>query len=580
MIGAIIGDIVGSRFERKAWTTKGYRPEKDFEFFHERCCFTDDTVLTAAIADCLLNQKDYAQTVKHYGLKYISAGYGASFKKWLGSDSLEPYNSWGNGSGMRVSAVAYAFNTKEEVLAEAKKSAEITHNHPEGIKGAQAIALAIFLARTGNSKAVIKKAIEDHCEYDLNRTIADLRTYYTFDVSCQGSVPEAIIAFLEGEDFEDTIRTAISIGGDTDTIACMAGSIAEAFYKEIPEWITMKAKEYLDDDLLKVLNDFQTKYLPMPKEDKILDALLGVAVADAVGVPYEFKSRKMMDANPATDMIGYGTYGLPEGTWSDDSSLTFCLAESLANGYDLEDMAKKFIAWKNDNYWTPRGDVFDIGNTTAVAINRLNHLVNSKKEVLIFERFLGEESENGNGSLMRIIPLLFYIKDKPIEEQWKTTWEVSALTHRHIRAAMCCMIYLKTAEYLLKGVTKLQAMESMKKDILQLWETINFAENERIIFKNIINMDIQKMERTQINSTGYVIHALEAALWSFLNANNYKETVLKAVNLGNDTDTTAAIAGGLAGILYGEKGIPVHWVKQLARLEDIKKLSDKLSYLA
>lgn len=579
MIGAIIGDIAGSRFERQAIKSKGYAPQKDFDFFTEQCKFTDDTVLTLAIANSILKNTDYAKSVKEYGLAYFEVGYGHRFKTWLKTDTYEPYNSWGNGSAMRVSAVAYAFNTLDEVLAEAKRTAEITHNHPEGIKGAQATALAIFLARTGKSKREIKYSIESRFEYDLDRKISEIAKTYVFDVSCQGSVPEAIIAFLEAEDFEDTIRTAISIGGDTDTIACIAGSIAEAFYKEIPTWMVTQAKERLDDNLLKVLEDFQKQFILEEKDSSnpVLDAIIGVATADALGVPYEFLSRAAMDANPATEMRGYGTYNLPPGTWSDDSSLTFCLAESLTKGYDLEDIARKFIAWKNENYWTPRGEVFDIGNTTAVAINRLNHILSSKKDLLIFERYLGEEHENGNGSLMRIMPLLFFIKGKPIEEQFKIVWEVSALTHRHIRAAMACMIYLKIAEFLLDGHAKETALSNTKKDMLELWKAISFADKERELFKNVIVLDLLKLERDKIKSSGYVIDSLEAALWAFYTTDSYKSAVLKAVNLGRDTDTVAAIAGGLAGLCYGIDNIPQDWIGQLARKSDIIDLCHDLN---
>ena len=220
MLGAIIGDIIGSRFE------KNNIKHKDFELFTNESTFTDDTVLTVAVADCILNDRGYESTIKKYGKKYPLAGYGKTFKLWLAGIIKEPYNSWGNGSAMRVSPIGFAFANEESVLKEAKKSAKITHNHKEGIIGAQAIAMSIFLARKGQSKQEIKSYVEGHFGYNLQRTIEEIRPNYEFDVSCQGSVPEAIIAFLESENFEDTIRTAISIGGDSDTIACMAGAIA------------------------------------------------------------------------------------------------------------------------------------------------------------------------------------------------------------------------------------------------------------------------------------------------------------------------------------------------------------------
>ena len=254
MIGAIIGDVIGSRFE------KNNIKHKDFELFTSQCSFTDDTVLTVAIADCILNSKDYSSTVKEYGRAFPFAGYGGTFKKWLAGIINGPYNSWGNGSAMRVSSIGFAFNDEKTILAEAKKSAAITHNHEEGIKGAQAIAMAVFLARTGSSKQEIKKYIESKFDYDLNRTIDDIRPIYEFDVSCQGSVPESIIAFLESENFEDAIRIAISIGGDSDTIACMAGAVAEAYYKSIPEEMINKVNEFLPEKFKSIIEDFKQKY--------------------------------------------------------------------------------------------------------------------------------------------------------------------------------------------------------------------------------------------------------------------------------------------------------------------------------
>ncbi|MEM6725800.1 MAG: ADP-ribosylglycohydrolase family protein, partial [Bacteroidota bacterium] len=209
MLGAIAGDIIGSRFERNNLKSK------EFELFDSASRFTDDTVLTVAIADALLTKTPYATTVRNYARNYPFAGYGGTFKQWMFGLISGPYNSWGNGSAMRVSPIGFAFNTVEQVLEEAKRSAEITHNHPEGIKGAQAVALSILLARQGTSKEAIKSEIESRFQYDLSRSLDAIRPVYQFDVSCQGSVPEAIIAFLESTDFEDAIRNAISIGGDS-----------------------------------------------------------------------------------------------------------------------------------------------------------------------------------------------------------------------------------------------------------------------------------------------------------------------------------------------------------------------------
>jgi len=254
MIGAIAGDIIGSVYEGYGIKTK------EFPLFDPGCRFTDDTVLTVAIAKAILDDVDYSFSVKEIGRKYPNAGYGGTFIRWLLSSHSEPYNSWGNGSAMRVSSVGFAFDTREKVLDQAKRTAEITHSHPEGIKGAQATALAVFLARTGHSKSQIKEDIEATFGYDLDRTIDDIRPGYYFDVSCQGSVPESIIAFLESDSFEDAVRTAISLGGDSDTMACIAGAMAEAYYGGVPKEIVRKVEKLLTDDLWEITLTFCEKY--------------------------------------------------------------------------------------------------------------------------------------------------------------------------------------------------------------------------------------------------------------------------------------------------------------------------------
>jgi ADP-ribosylglycohydrolase len=225
IIGAIAGDIIGSPYE--------FNNVKSLEFamFRKGTYFTDDSVLTMATMYALLKQTGYTKAYREFGRKYPHRGYGGNFKSWIYAGNPKPYNSWGNGSAMRVSPVGWYCGTIDDVLTEARKSAEVTHNHPEGIKGAQAVAAAVYLARTGKSKGEIKKFIADTFAYDLDRTIDEIRPGYDFDVSCQGSVPEAIIAFLESTDFANAVRLAVSLGGDSDTIACITGGIAEAFYQ-------------------------------------------------------------------------------------------------------------------------------------------------------------------------------------------------------------------------------------------------------------------------------------------------------------------------------------------------------------
>ncbi len=250
MIGAIAGDIIGSVYEHHQIKTK------DFPLFHPRCRFTDDTVLTVAVADAILSDRSYAESIRRIGRQFPDAGYGGFFIRWLQSEDPQPYNSWGNGSAMRVSPVGFAFTSEEEVLRQARLSAEITHNHPEGIKGAEATALATFLARSGSGKESIRMLITERFGYDLDRTVTEIRPSYSFDVSCQGTVPEAIIALLDSDSYEDAIRNAISLGGDSDTLACITGGVAEAFYGGVPEEIRAKVQECLTPDLWEITEEF------------------------------------------------------------------------------------------------------------------------------------------------------------------------------------------------------------------------------------------------------------------------------------------------------------------------------------
>lgn len=254
ILGAIAGDIIGSIYEMKEIDSF------DFDFYDERCRFTDDTILTVAVADCILHQKDFSKTIWEYGRKYPGRGFGGTFRKWLKSEDRIPYNSFGNGSAMRASAVGFAYDDLEQVLDVAKQSAEVTHNHPEGIKGAQATAAAVFLARTGHSKDKIREYISQTFQYDLNFTVESLRPHYGFDVSCQGSVPQAIVSFLDSTDYENAIRLGISLNGDSDTIACIAGGIAAAYYQEIPKEVVEFVVGKLDEELLEVTLEFEKIY--------------------------------------------------------------------------------------------------------------------------------------------------------------------------------------------------------------------------------------------------------------------------------------------------------------------------------
>ena len=252
IIGAIIGDIVGSRFE---WNN--YK-DTDFELFTDACEFTDDTVMTVAVADWLVSAGSLPHIMSDWAYKYPTRGYGIKFFNWLFMDKEHrPYNSFGNGSGMRVSPVGFYAQSLEETLELANISAVISHNHPEGIKGAQAIASAVYMARTGCSKKDIRNYIEQTFDYNLQRSCDDIRPTYKFNMTCQNSCPEAIIAFMDSWDYESAIRLAVSLGGDSDTIACMTGGIAAAYYG-VPDNLIEQTRRYLPDEMLEVINKFDS----------------------------------------------------------------------------------------------------------------------------------------------------------------------------------------------------------------------------------------------------------------------------------------------------------------------------------
>jgi ADP-ribosylglycohydrolase len=277
MFGAIVGDIVGSMYEFHNIHTK------DFPLFGEKCDFTDDTVMTVAVANALhvyREQKslaafrdECASQMRRLGREYPGRGYGGRFAKWLADDAMGPYNSFGNGSAMRVAPVAWAAGSVEEAETLARASAEPTHNHPEGIKGAQAVAAAIYLGRIRKSKKEIRDYIESKY-YKLDFTLDDIRSSYSFNETCQGSVPQAIEAFLESENFEDAVRNAVSIGGDSDTIAAMTGSIAEAFYGGVPADIKKKALSYLTDELRACCDIFVAEGGTQPPEEEVMGEFL------------------------------------------------------------------------------------------------------------------------------------------------------------------------------------------------------------------------------------------------------------------------------------------------------------------
>jgi ADP-ribosyl-[dinitrogen reductase] hydrolase len=304
--------------------------------------------------------------------------------------------------------------------------------------------------------------------------------------------------------------------------------------------------------------------------EQVKGALFGVAIGDALGVPAEFKTRKFMEGKPVVDFEGFKTHNQPAGTFSDDASLTFCLAESLCYGYDLQDISERFVRWQQHGYWGAHGKVFDIGNTTYRAIGRL------KKGMQPELAGDFEEENNGNGSLMRILPLLFYSKDLEIEERYKVVKEVSSITHGHIRSVIACFYYLELALHLMNGKNKNDAYLQTATTTKAFLQEKGISQTEIELYAPVIDEDIMNYPAEKIFSSGYVLHTLIASVWSFMTTDNFKDATLRAVNLGNDTDTAGAITGGLAGLYYRIENIPEKWKKEIARTDEIDDLAQRL----
>lgn len=305
------------------------------------------------------------------------------------------------------------------------------------------------------------------------------------------------------------------------------------------------------------------------KHSKVLAGLMGLCIGDALGVPVEFSTREERTQHPVLNMNSHNDWHELSGTWSDDSSLTFCLADSLCNGFSLQAIADSFCEWYYEQKWTARGKVFDVGITTQMAIEKLRRGVSPLQAGDTVER------SNGNGSLMRILPLAYYYKTWNFSVLLERVHQVSCITHAHPRSQMACGIYISIAIALLEGRNPQVAYQEGL-DRVELFYQQNLYGKERPHFERVFSGKIGALPSESINSEGYVIDTLEASLWCLLNSSSYKEAVLKAVNLGEDTDTTAAVTGGLAGIYYGVESIPVEWINAIACKDDIIALANRL----
>lgn len=307
----------------------------------------------------------------------------------------------------------------------------------------------------------------------------------------------------------------------------------------------------------------------------------GVAVGDALGFPAQFEPRSERKKRPVVDMGQYRDEkgqirawreGLT-GLWSDDTSLTLCLAESLLGGFDLKDQAEKFVAWLDQGYLSARDRAFDVGMQTNESLAKVRTILKSGRydelEDLAAD---ADEQSNGNGSLMRILPLLMFIKGWDSKHLFDLVRKASALTHPHIRSTLCCFLYLRMAEHIIAPTDKFTSFEQARKDTLELMDSLNCADTEYKALHRLLHADLGKLPEEEIDSGGYVVSSLEASIWCLLTTDSFRDAVLKAVNLGDDTDTTGAITGGLAALLYGEDSIPVDWINQLKKPEFFEDL--------
>jgi ADP-ribosylglycohydrolase len=308
----------------------------------------------------------------------------------------------------------------------------------------------------------------------------------------------------------------------------------------------------------------------------ILSGIMGLCIGDALGVPVEFESRDKRKKDAVGSMRSHGTYDQPAGTWSDDSSMALCLAESLTRGLDYKDIMKNFSSWYNNGEFTPYGEVFDVGGSTAGAIMRYD----GGTEPL--ECGGKSQNDNGNGSLMRILPLVFYLKSFYGSDITKDPYamdiihKVSSLTHAHTRSLIACGIYCSVAMELIGGKKITEAFDSGIKNSFDFYGNLDGFKGELKFYENLKRKDFKTLGEEEIKSSGYVVDTLEAALWCLLNSDSYSSCVLKAVNLGSDTDTVAAVAGGLAGIFYGYESIPAEWIDTIARRDYIEKICTDL----
>jgi ADP-ribosylglycohydrolase len=332
-------------------------------------------------------------------------------------------------------------------------------------------------------------------------------------------------------------------------------------------WSTLLRKKERSNEFEDVPTDILESPLPHQRpevDDQVYGAILGSCIGDALGVPVEFKSRIALKARPVRGMIGYGTWNQPPGTWSDDSSMFLCTAESLTQGYSLQDIADRFVKWYREGYWTAHGEVFDIGSTTKVALDNLQFVSPAQAG-------MRDEFSNGNGSLMRILPLAFYTYQMGFDERARIVGEVSSITHAHRRSVIACIILVEIASNLLKGYDRFTSYRMMQDAV-----KANIGGEMEVTHFPLVFTDLRERPEEVVSSGGYVVDTLETAIWCLLKHDTFQDVVLAAVNMGGDADTSGAVAGGLAGLAFGYSQIPKEWLLQLVRKDDIHDLAKRV----
>lgn len=516
--GALIGDIIGSTYESRKRRTKS----KDFPLMSEFSRFTDDSVMTVAVAHTLMQWKKGAtideseyesaviENMRTFGRKYTHVGYSRAFSAWLSSDNPQPYNALTNGAAMKISPVAWWFDDIQTVEKFAGITAGVTHNHPEGIKGAQATAAAIFLARKGHTKDDIRGYITARYGYDLSRKLDDIRPDYTFDMTCQGSVPEAIIAFIESENFEDAIRNAVSLGGDSDTLACITGAIAEGFYG-VPAEIEEQVKYVLDGFMLSEIERWNKalNIEDLSQQRRVTAMIPGALIGDIVGSVYEFHNIKSKNFPLMSE----------RSRPTDDSYMTMAIAHAL-------------MKWK-------KGDAIDPAEFQQAVTDSMREFGRAyprsgygrRFREWIFSSAPQPYNSWGNGSAMRASPVAWYFDDLQTVEKYA---EFTALpTHNHPEG-------IKGAQATAAAV--FLARTGKSKDDIRSYISIRYGYDLSRTCD-----EIRPHYHFDVSCQGSVPEAIIA----FLESDSFEDAIRNAISLGGDSDTIACITGAIAEGFYG-----------------------------